>query len=58
MHIKEYIETELGIDYHPSHIYKTLSKLGYSRITNRSKHPKQHSGVQNAFKEVPSGNDP
>ena len=58
MHIKEYIETEFGVHYHPSHIYKILSKLGYSWITSRSKHPKQRSGVQDAYKKVPSGNDP
>ena len=58
MHIKEYIKTEFGVDYHSSHIYKILSELGYSRITNRSKHPKQQSGVQNAYKGAPSGNAP
>ncbi len=58
MYIKEYIETEFGVNYHPSHIYKILSKLGYSWITSRSKHPKQQSGVQDAYKKVPSGNDP
>lgn len=58
MHIKEYIQTEFGVDYHLSHIYKILSKLGYSWITSRSRHPKQQSGVQDAYKKVPTGNDP
>jgi transposase len=58
MHIKEYIQTEFGVDYHLSHIYKILSKLGYSWITSRSRHPKQQSGVQDAYKKVLTGNDP
>ena len=58
MHIKEYIQTEFGVDYHLSHIYKILSKLGYSWITSRSRHPKQQSGVQDTYKKVPTGNDP
>ena len=58
MHIREYIRAEFGVDYHLSHIYKVLSKLGYSWITSRSRHPKQQSGVQDAYKKVPTGNDP
>jgi len=58
MDIREYIRVEFGVDYHLSHIYKVLAKLGYSWITSRSKHPKQQSGVQDAYKKVPSGNDP
>ena len=45
MHIKEYIETEFGVNYHLSHIYKILSKLGYSWITSRSKHPKRKRSI-------------
>ena len=58
VHIREYIQTEFGVDYHLSHIYKILAKLGYSGITSRSRHPKQQSGVQDAYKKVPTGNDP
>ncbi len=58
MHIKEYIQSEFGVDYHLNHIYKILANIGYSWITSRSRHPKQKSGVQDAYKKVPTGNDP
>lgn len=58
MHISEYIQAEFGVDYHLSHIYKILAKQGYSWITSRSRHPKQQSGVQDAYIKVPTGNDP
>ncbi|TAP33727.1 hypothetical protein EYR97_14050 [Alteromonas sp. KUL42] len=32
MHIKEYIETEFGVNYHLSHIYKILYPSGDPHI--------------------------
>lgn len=59
--IKQYIEDEFNISYHPNAIYKLLSKLGFSWITSRSRHPKQSEQVQQDFKKTANGidqNDP
>lgn len=53
-----YIEKKFGVTYHPDAIYKLLKSLGFSWITSRSRHPKQQTGVQDAYKKFPSGNDP
>lgn len=53
-----FIEKEFNIAYSPTHVYKLLKRLGFSWITSRSKHPKQSQESQEAFKKVPSGNDP
>jgi transposase len=56
--IAQYIYDQFNIRYHTDHIYKLLKKRGFSWITSRSKHPKQSNESQEAFKKVPSGNDP
>lgn len=56
--IAQYIDDQFNVRYHTDHIYKLLKKLGFSWITSRSKHPKQSKESQEAFKKVPSGNDP
>lgn len=59
--IKQYIETEFNVSYHPNAIYKLLKHLGFSWITSRSRHPKQSEQVQQDFKKTANGidqNDP
>ncbi|MBB1420777.1 IS630 family transposase [Pseudoalteromonas sp. SG43-7] len=56
--IAQYIHDQFNVRYHTDHIYKLLKKPGFSWITSRSKHPKQSKESQEAFKKVPSGNDP
>lgn len=56
--ILKYIQQHFGINYHPNAIYKLLEQLNFSWITSRSKHPKQSPEAQEAFKKVPTGNDP
>ena len=56
--ILNYIKTEFGVHYHHNAIYKLLKQLGFSWITSRSRHPKQQQGVQDAYKKLPTGNDP
>ena len=56
--ILKYVKYHFNVDYHPNAIYKLLEQLGFSWITSRSKHPKQSIEVQEAFKKVPTGNDP
>ncbi|MBE0352722.1 hypothetical protein PLIP_b0190 [Pseudoalteromonas lipolytica LMEB 39] len=53
-----YISTEFGVHYHLNHTYKILKQLGFSWITSRSKHPKHSLKSQEAFKKLPTGNDP
>lgn len=55
--IRQYILTEFGITFHLNHIYKLLSKLGFSWQTSRSRHPKQKPEVIETFKKVPAVND-
>ena len=56
--ILNYIKTEFAVHYHHNAIYKLLKQLGFSWITSRSRHPKQQQGVQDAYKKLPTGNDP
>lgn len=56
--IVHYINTEFGVHYHLNHAYKILKLLGFSWITSRSRHPKQSQKNQDAFKKLPTGNDP
>ncbi|NDO76130.1 winged helix-turn-helix domain-containing protein [Shewanella sp. SE1] len=37
-------------------VYLLLNALDFSRITSRSKHPKQSDEAQTAFKKLPDGN--
>ena len=56
--IQRYIETEFGVTYEISNVYRLLRELGFSWITSRSRHPKQDEQVQSTFKKVQTGNDP
>ena len=56
--IQAYVLAEFGVKYHLSQIYKILTKLGFSWITSRSKHPKQSKEAQEDFKKIPNKNDP
>lgn len=46
-----YIESNFGISYKKSGIYRLLHSIGLSWITTRSKHPKQSVEAQEAFKK-------
>ena len=56
--IVAYIYSQFNVKFHPDHIYRMLKKLGFSWVTSRSRHPKQSQQCQEAFKKVPSVNDP
>ncbi|CAM3030322.1 Winged helix-turn helix domain-containing protein [Vibrio rarus] len=53
-----YIESNFGIKYQQSGVYRLLHEIGLSWITTRSKHPKQSIEAQEAFKKIPNRNDP
>ncbi|EGR1593255.1 TPA: winged helix-turn-helix domain-containing protein [Vibrio parahaemolyticus] len=42
---------EFGEYYRPDSIYYLLDHMGFSRITSRSKHPKQPQQAQDDFKK-------
>ncbi|WP_261873061.1 IS630 family transposase [Vibrio rarus] len=46
-----YIESNFGIKYQQSGVYRLLHEIGLSWITTRSKHPKQSIEAQEAFKK-------
>ncbi|XHF85461.1 IS630 family transposase [Vibrio sp. HN007] len=48
-----FIESNFGITYQQSGIYRLLHDIGLSWITTRSKHPKQAIEAQEAFKKFP-----
>jgi transposase len=56
--VRQFILTKLNVNYELRNIYRLLKSLGFSWITSRSKHPKQSQESQEAFKKVPSVNDP
>ena len=56
--IQAYISTEFNVHYQLGNIYRLLHSLNLSWITSRSKHPKQSTEAQEAFKKVSSVNDP
>ena len=56
--IRCYILDNFQVNYTLRNVYKLIHSLGFSWITSRSKHPKQSPEVQEAFKKVPTGNDP
>ena len=56
--IHAYIVQQFDKHYHPDSIYYLLDHMGFSWITSRSKHPKQCQATQEAFKKLPTGNDP
>ena len=56
--INEFLFLSFGIRYELSSIYRVLKRLGFSWITSRSRHPKQSVAAQEAFKKLPTGNDP
>ena len=56
--IQAYIQQQFGVKFKQGNVYRLLHQLGFSWITSRSKHPKQSSSVQDAYKKVSTGNDP
>lgn len=56
--IQQYIRTTFDVSFQLGNVYRLLHQLGFSWITSRSKHPKQSQEAQDAFKKLPSGNDP
>ncbi|QUJ69007.1 winged helix-turn-helix domain-containing protein [Photobacterium sp. GJ3] len=56
--IHAYIVQQFNKHYHTDFIYYLLDQMGFSWITSRSKHPKQCQATQEAFKKLPTGNDP
>ena len=56
--IQEYIKASFNVTYQKTNIYHLLHDLNLSWITTRSKHPKQSSDAQEAFKKIQNRNDP
>jgi transposase len=56
--VKVYIQENFNVEYTLRNIYWLLHNSGFSWITSRSKHPKQSQEAQDAFKNLPTGNDP
>ncbi len=56
--VRRYIRDTLHVDYELRNVYRIIHSLGFSWITSRSKHPKQSQAAQDAFKKLPTGNDP
>lgn len=56
--IQAYILANFNIDYELSNIYRILRSQGFSWITSRSRHPQQSQEAQDAFKKLPTVNDP
>ena len=56
--VRQYIRDTFHINYQLRNVYRIMDALGFSWITSRSKHPKQSQEAQDAFKKLPSGNDP
>ena len=48
----DYINQEFNVLYSVDNVYRLLHQLGFSWITSRSKHPKQNSEAQKAFKKI------
>ena len=51
------IESEFGIKYSKTNIYRLLHKLNFPWITTRSRHPKQSQEAQDSFKKINNWND-
>lgn len=56
--VRIYIKDAFQIEYQLGNTYRLIHALGFSWITSRSKHPKQSTAAQEAFKKLPAGNDP
>ena len=54
----DYIYEQFSVKYSIWNIYRLLHALNFSWISSRSRHPKQSDEVQDAFKKLPTGNDP
>lgn len=50
--IQAYIAQNFGVTYQLSNIYRLLKQMGFSWLTSRSRHPKQDSQAQQAFKKT------
>jgi transposase len=56
--VKQYIAEQFNVQYHLRGVYRLMHAQGFSWITSRSRHPKQSTEKQEAFKKLPTGNDP
>ena len=56
--IRRYISKQFAVDYQLRNVYRLLHAQGLSWITCRSMHPKCSDKAQEAFKKLPTGNDP
>ena len=56
--VASFIKMEFSVEFQQSNIYRLLHQQGFSWITTRSRHPKQSQAAQDAFKKLPTGNDP
>ncbi|RHW75683.1 winged helix-turn-helix domain-containing protein [Colwellia sp. RSH04] len=49
--IQAYISNNFNVNYQIGNVYRLLHNLNLSRITTRSKHPKQSGEAQEVFKK-------
>ncbi|GAB5540185.1 MAG: hypothetical protein Salg2KO_22880 [Salibacteraceae bacterium] len=50
--IREWIASELGIEYKLSNVYRLLHEMGFSWLSSRSRHPRQSEQAQEEFKKT------
>lgn len=50
--LRDVIAAEFGVDYHERSVGRLLKDLGFSHISARPHHPKQDTGVMEAFKKT------
>lgn len=56
--VRQYIAVQFNVQYQLRNVYRLMHAQGFSWITSRSRHPKQSTAKQEAFKKLPTGNDP
>lgn len=56
--VGHFIQTEFGMTFKQTNIYRLLHQPVFSWITTRSRHSKQSEATQEAFKKLPEGNNP
>ena len=50
--LKRVIAERFGVDFHPRHVGKLLTKLGFSHMSARPRHPAQDERIVEAFKKL------
>ena len=56
--VRQYIRTTFHVEYQLRNVYRIMETLGFSWITNHSKHSKQSQKAQDVLKKLSTGNDP